>query len=98
MTDHKAILQAGLAKAIQPAKKIGCCRVYVTFDKADAKGVEKAAANLGKRFQKKAHYGLSNALYVGYDNCDGVAIARAEAIQAEFAAKNIGCCIEYCGD
>lgn len=95
--DYKATLARGLAATSQ-ARPIGACRVYVTFSDEHAKGVGAAAKALGKIFQKKAHYGFRNALYVGYDNFEGTVIARANAIEAEFVKQGVSACVEYAGD
>jgi hypothetical protein len=93
----KALSEA-LTSPVSPARALGCCRVYITFAKADAKAVAKAASDCGKKFQVKAHYNLSNALYVGYDNCSGREIALAEAIKAKFAAIGVNGSVELEGD
>lgn len=68
-------------------RPIGCCRVYVVLaNKADAKRVAAAAKKIGKIFQAKAHYGLKNALYIGYDNCSGRELAQGTDVM--LALKN----------
>jgi len=98
--DYKSVLNAAFYDApIQIGRGIGCCRVYVVIsDKAHVKGVAKAARAMNKVFQTKAHYGMSNALYIGYDNCDGLALARANAVAKVFNENKISCYVEYHGD
>jgi len=78
----------------------GCGRVYVCVsgDKATINAVAAAAKKLGLIFQRKAHYGLGNALYIGYDNADGRAIARGEAIAESLTKAGLPAYMEACGD
>lgn len=63
---------------------MGCCRVYVEIfagkDRALINDIAAACKEVGQIFQRKAHYGMSNAVYVGYDNHDGHALARGTLI------------------
>lgn len=88
--DYVATLTAGFTKPVPAERGIGCGRIYVVIsDKAHVPGVRKAAKKLGKIFQGKSHYGDSNALYVGYDNCDGNALARGTAVVEALKAAGI---------
>lgn len=89
--DYVAILRDALGSPVTPERPLGCGRIYVSVDKAHAKGIRAAAAKLGKLFQTRSHYGTANALYVGYDNCDGQALARGTAIVAKLKAAGIEC-------
>jgi len=94
-----SLLADAWAKPVAAERPIGCCRVYVLISSEEAaKDVAKAAKKLGKIYQKKAHYGLSRALYVGYDNMDGMAFARGKAIVGALHAAGIGSCVEVCPD
>lgn len=85
-----AAIDAAFHQSLAPERGIGCCRVYVCIrDKEAAKLVAKAAKVRGKIYQKKAHYGLREALYVGYDNCDGRALATGTALVAALKAVGI---------
>lgn len=79
-------------------RPIGCCRVYVTVDKANAKTVAAAAKKIGKIFETKAHYGMKNALYIGYDNCSGRELAQGAAVVSALKAAGIYACREEHGD
>jgi len=99
MTDLTRTLADAFNAPVYPERGIGCCRVYVSItDKAQAKLVEKAAKSLGKIFQRKGHQGATNVLYVGYDNCDGNALARATAVVGALKTAGIGCYREEQGD
>lgn len=104
--DYKCALEFAYIGALEAERErgLGCCRVYITFSEEDGKGIAKAAKALQKAgmssciFQKKAYYGLSNALYVGYDNCDGKALAKATAMIAKLKEFGIVATREECGD
>lgn len=110
--DYLKILTAALVAPYTSARPSGCGRVYVcvpsttwqgTADqnaqaKADARGIAAAAKKLGKIFQKRSHYGDSNALYVGYDNCTGAELGRGDAIVATLKAAGIDCYRNEHGD
>lgn len=98
---YETILSAAFAKAAQVPRErgIGCGRIYVIIvDKAQARGIAKAAKALGKIFQRKGYYGITNALYVGYDNCDGRALAHGTAIVTCLQAHGIACYRDEHGD
>lgn len=93
------ILTEAFAKPISAERAIGCGRIYVAIsDKEAAKNVAKAAKKIGKIFDKRSHYGTSNALYIGYDNCDGIALARGTAVVAALKAAGISCYRDEHGD
>jgi hypothetical protein len=78
----------------------GCGRVYISVcgDRAVINAVSAAAKKLGIIFQRKAAYGMRNALYVGYDNADGRAMARGEAIAEYLKANGIVAYMDAHGD
>ena len=96
--------QAILTEAFESADRapseaaIGCGRIYVSVGGEHAKGIARAAKALGKRFQKVSHYGASNALYIGYDNCDGKALAKGTAVVNVLKDHGISCYRDECGD
>lgn len=98
--NYTAILTEALqaAAAAFPERGIGCGRIYVSVDKEHARGIAKAAKALGKIFQKRSHYGTSNALYIGYDNCDGRALAQGTTVVNVLKSHGIGCYRDECGD
>ena len=75
--NYKAVLTEAFTAPGDPEPGIGACRVYVSLiGKEHVKGIAAAAKSLGKIFQKKAYYGLTNALYIGYDNFSGSELSR----------------------
>lgn len=91
--DCRRAIANGLAagsKAV-PERGVEGGRIYVSVDKAHAAGVKKAAKAAGLIFEGRSHYGSSNALYIGYDNCDGRALAKGTAMVAALKAEGIGC-------
>ena len=95
--NYLEIMTKAFAVRASPARPIGCCRVYISFDKDHAKGVAVAAKTLGKIFQKKGNM-VSNVLYVGYDNCSGIELGKADAMISCFKVHGINCYLEYQGD
>lgn len=91
-------LQHAFSIPVTPERGIGCCRVYVTVSKGSASAVAKAAQAINKTFQRKAHYGMTNALYIGYDNCDGIELARGTAVVRALQALGIDCSRQEHGD
>jgi hypothetical protein len=69
----------------------GCGRAYVcvSADKATVKLVAAACKALGLLFLKKAYGTTGNAIYIGYDNADGRALAKSEAFAATLTAKGL---------
>ncbi len=70
-----------------PERPNGCCRVYVyvdTDDAAQARAVSKvmaeAAQGLATPWLKKPYGVGCDALYVGYDNASGLALAMGRKI------------------
>ena len=92
--------QAVMATATRD-RGLGCCRVYVCLMGLDQK-TRKEAATFAKAhgmiFQKKAYYGLTDAIYIGYDNCDGIAHGRGKAFAGYLEATGLRCYVELCGD
>lgn len=88
-----------LATPVRPERGIGCGRIYVAIsDKDQAKMVGKAAKKLGMIWDKKSHYGTPNALYIGYDNCDGNALAKGTAVVNALKAIGVSCYRDEHGD
>lgn len=97
--DYVAILKAAFEAPVTRESGIGCGRIYVAIvEKEHVAGIKKAAKTLGKIFQAKSHYGTSNALYIGYDNCDGIALARGTAIVTALKAAGIAAYRDEQGD
>jgi len=90
--NYKAVLTEAFTAPVTPEQGIGACRVYVSLaEKEHAKGIAAAAKALGKIFQKKAYYGLTNALYIGYDNFSGRELARGTTVQRILTEAGIRC-------
>jgi hypothetical protein len=104
-TMDKQTLKAALhnaaitARTVPPQRASGCGRAYVVLTGVARKG-KGAKANLqmwddaakasGLMFLKEA-YGVSGCcLYIGYDNADGRALARANSIAESLVAAGIG--------
>jgi hypothetical protein len=97
--DIAALLKSAFEQPVSPERPIGCGRVYVSItDDAFAKKVKAAAKKLGKDFQPKSYYGTKNALYIGYDNMDGRALARGTAVVAALNSAGIPCYRDEQGD
>lgn len=94
--DYRKILTEAFEQPAQSTAGmyLSCARVYVMVsDKAHVAGIEAAAKALGKQFQKKAHYGFSNALYIGYDNATGQTYGQGLAVAAHLSVCGIS---SYC--
>ena len=90
--DVSSILSSAMSAPVAPERPIGCCRVYVAgFDKSLARKVAAAAKTVGLSYQAKTYYGARNAIYVAYDNMDGLGLARATAIVNAFKSAGISC-------
>lgn len=98
------ILKAAMAVPATPKTGPfgGCGRVYVTLsmgkDRKLVNAVAAAAKELGLIFQREAYYGMTNALYIGYDNADGRAMAKGEAVAKELTARGIPAYMDAHGD
>ena len=104
MINVNAICQAiinGLA-ASSTGCRGGCGRAYVCIsslvDRKTLNLIKKSVSQCGLRYLNKA-YGVGNrAIYVGYDNADGRALAQAEAIALNLKALGIDCYDDAQGD
>jgi hypothetical protein len=88
------VLHDAFAAPVLRERMIGACRVYVVLTysaHAHAPGVAKAAAAIGKRFERHAHYDLSNALCIGYDNFEGTVLGRGTTVERTLRAAGIDC-------
>ena len=96
----KSALVAALAVPYVRARASGCGRAYVCvsgLERTELTAFAAAAKELGRIFQRKGH-GVSNALYVGYDNADGGALGKAEAIATELSKRGISAYAEGVAD
>jgi len=98
---YVALLSEAYAQKCSPAERAyGCGRAYVCvfgLDKKEMRLLAKAAEQLGFLFQTTG-YQVANALYVGYDNADGRALARAEVIANYLTAKGVQAYVEAVSD
>lgn len=80
----------------------GCGRAYVCVrvdDKATLTALAKACKTLGLIYNRKGLYGTGrNAIYIGYDNADGRALAKAEAFAGVLTAKGLPAYSDAVGD
>lgn len=94
----QAAIEAGQGKPVPAPGAVACCRVYVCVQAANSALVAKAAKGLGMIYQKKAHYGLSHVLYVGYDNAKGDVAAKGQGIVVALQGLGIPAYLELAGD
>jgi hypothetical protein len=78
----------------------GCGRAYVCVsgERAEINAFAAACKDQGHMFLRKAYGTSGNALYVGYDNADGAALARSEVIAAELNRRGLRCYADAVGD
>lgn len=97
----KSALEAPVTPGRSPA--CGCGRVYVVLSKAPqdrplVNAFAAAAKKLGALFLRKAYGTCGNALYCGYDNADGRALAKAHAVAKVLGDNGIGCYVDAVAD
>lgn len=73
-------------------------KVLSKASKAIAKHVSEAATELGMRLQAKSYGVGDNALYIGYDNCDGKAWSQAVQVAKNLEELGIGAYEDGQGD
>jgi hypothetical protein len=93
-------LIAANAEPYTPARPSGCGRAYVSVcgDRATINAVSAACKKLGLMFLRKAHGTCGNVIYIGYDNCDGRALAKSEAFAKVLNERGIRAYTEAVGD
>ncbi len=91
----KVDVEVAIGKALAaPAAGLGpagCARIYVCVSGVDKKTLNAVAAackSYNLIFQRKAHYGLRNAIYIGY-SINGKEYNRGEAFAAALTAAGI---------
>lgn len=107
----KSLDKAAVEAAITAAKSApftakpvmgGCARIYVGVFGVDRKTVNAIAAACKKAdliFQRKAYYGMRNAIYIGYEmGTTGAAYCKGEAFAAALSAAGIPAMVEAFGD
>jgi hypothetical protein len=105
LTDFYAnVLTAAFASPVTPwpaGPTGGCGRAYVCLTGLDLKkkrALAAASKRLGLLYLTKAYGTGGNALYIGYDNATGVALAKAEAVAASLNASGVACYTDAVGD
>jgi hypothetical protein len=104
MLSKVEVLEAVKAAAqapVGPAKPAGGCgRAYVCVsgERPIINAVSAACKKLGLLFLRKAYGAGSNAIYCGYDNCDGRALAKAEAVAAKLNEKGLRAYVDAVAD
>jgi hypothetical protein len=83
------VLLAALEQPVVAKPACGCGRAYVCVGKAWATEVGKACKKVGLMWLKKAYGTAGNAIYCGYDNADGKALAKANAICEALRAAGV---------
>jgi hypothetical protein len=78
----------------------GCGRAYVclTGDRKQVNAMSAACKAMGVTFLRKAYGTGGNAIYMGYDNADGKALARSEAVAATLNELGVRCYSDAVGD
>jgi len=93
--DYKEAISTGLTNPHVIQCYGGCARIYVmAYGKEAAKKLQTAAKQAGLTFQKKAAYGLTNAMYIGYDTGSKTVYGQGEAVAANLRKLGIECYVE----
>lgn len=95
-----AALEAAKAAPVTPAPACGCGRAYVVVsgERPVINAVSAAAKKLGLTFLRKAYGTAGNALYCGYDNADGRALGKANAIAAVLNSRGLSAYVDAVAD
>lgn len=104
MTKTEILEALTIAKSLTPPAKTGafggCGRVYVSVsgERATINAVSAACKKLGLVFDRRSYYGTRNAIYIGYDNADGRALAKGEAFAAKLSELGLPAYCDAHGD
>ena len=101
LAEVTAALQAANQVSFTPASRTGGCgRAYVVISapKDVVKLVSKACQELGLMFLKSAYGTSGNAIYIGYDNADGRALAKSDAFAKVLSERGISCYADAVAD
>ncbi len=95
-----AALKAAQAAPFTPERPTGCGRAYVIVrgDRATINTVAAGCKTLGLMFLRKAYGTSGNAIYIGYDNADGRALAKAKAFAATLKVHGVDAYDDAVGD
>ncbi len=93
------ILLAANEAPFEPTPACGCGRAYVMIDdKKLARNMAAACKELGLLYLKDAYGAGKRAIYMGYDNADGRALAKSEAFAKVLKANGIACYTDAVSD
>jgi hypothetical protein len=85
-------LKAANEAPFTPARVTGGCgRAYVMISKEHRRGISAASKKLGLRYLTEAYGVGKGALYIGYDNADGRALAKSEVMAKVLNSYGISC-------
>ena len=92
-----AVTAAWNAPVGPPAPISGCGRAYVCVcgSRATVNAVAAACRTLGVLFVRKNYGAGGNAICCGYDNANGRATAKANAVEASLKAAGIRCYVDH---
>ena len=83
----------------EPKSACGCGRAYVMIsDKKLARNMAAACKELGLLYLKDAYGAGKRAIYMGYDNADGKALAKSEAFAKVLNAHGVACYTDAVSD
>lgn len=87
---------AALAAPSEPVRSCGCGRAYVAVcgERAEVNAVAATCRKAGVLFVRKNYGAASNAIYCGYDNADGRALGKAEAVAKVLNAHGLRCYVD----
>ena len=93
-------LSAAFAAPYTPKPVSGCGRAYVCLCgiSKERRAVSAAAKTLGLTFLKDAYGTSGDALYIGYDNHDGHALGKADAVAERLKALGVRCYADAVSD
>ncbi len=100
--DFKRMLEAANAAPARAVRSYGCGRAYVAVrgvEKAERRAFMAACKKLNLMFLSKAYGTSGDVIYCGYDNADGRALAKAEAMAASLNEAGLaGCYVDPVAD
>lgn len=99
----EAAINAALNAPVTPRPIMGgCARIYVGVYGVDAKTLNAVAAVCKAKhliFERKAHYGMRNAIYIGYEmGSTGATYCKGEAFAEALAKAGLPATVEAFGD
>src|SRR5574338_118260 len=90
---YDALQAANAAPFSSDGPACGCGRAYVVLSSENTRETVNAVSamckKLGLMFLRRAYGVGRNAIYIGYDNADGKALAKSKAFAAELTKHGI---------